>query len=714
VPFPYIATYQVEVRKNTVLLVAASDYTWPTSSTIQLTSNAVNGDVLEVRRNSMKKADGTLDRLVDWTTRPRSTSRTSTRQTCSASTSRRKPSTLRPTRMQLVSDNTYDALTRRIKNVGNAVQAQDAVTKAQLDAAALAPVTPTAGSIANIPSGNLASANVQAALNELQSDVDTRALTASPVLTGDPQAPTPANGDDDTSIATSAFVNNHAGRTVRQTALFGNVDSSGYANFLTTGSGLRPGLLATATALALGFSNGMKEEYEEFSADVADILSADLPASNTSYVYRTKGSSWGSTLVPPQYGYAFDRAQNSLLHFEQAAGAPLCDFGNTYLLNGGATLTTTKPPYGTRCLDLSGGATSAANTKCAYTTDITTLGPDSWEMSVVFWHDVAPAATPVAHYVGAATNTSQFGVEFGWLNNGGTNRFVLNVSSDGTSRNVANLAVGTLTPTTGHWYRYRCQFDALGGKYRLFISDGGTGATPVWAVEVKDIEVASTARVCACARVVWGATLGGTGIANGASGFLDEARIVRGATSTSVGTPSGFPKSVTDFPVHFFSIPEMKMYEVTSASATAGVNPVMTRRSRLFIGECDTSGAAITAARTYALRGRYVSAPITGVAVSTAFSFQHNIGVGREHLECELLAKNGNPAGGIGSGPFQWASAVSYDNTNAITYPAEIGTAGADSKNNWRGQSGPNGIMFAQTGNQTTGISLRLIARRTF
>jgi hypothetical protein len=39
------------------VLRSATDYTWPTGSTVQLVANAVNGDIIEIRRNSLK-ADG--------------------------------------------------------------------------------------------------------------------------------------------------------------------------------------------------------------------------------------------------------------------------------------------------------------------------------------------------------------------------------------------------------------------------------------------------------------------------------------------------------------------------------------------------------------------------------------------------------------------------------------------------------------------------------
>lgn len=63
--------------------------------------------------------------------------------------------------------------------------------------------TVVAGSVGFTPAGGIAATNVQAALVELDTE---KASLASPALTGNPTAPTPATIDNDTSIATTAFV----------------------------------------------------------------------------------------------------------------------------------------------------------------------------------------------------------------------------------------------------------------------------------------------------------------------------------------------------------------------------------------------------------------------------------------------------------------------------------------------------------------------------
>jgi len=60
-----------------------------------------------------------------------------------------------------------------------------------------------AGDISNTPAGGIAATDVQAAINELDTE---KAPLASPAFTGTPTAPTAANGTNTTQLATTAFV----------------------------------------------------------------------------------------------------------------------------------------------------------------------------------------------------------------------------------------------------------------------------------------------------------------------------------------------------------------------------------------------------------------------------------------------------------------------------------------------------------------------------
>jgi len=81
---------------------------------------------------------------------------------------------------------------------------------AELDSEKVSVGSITAAGTSFTPAGTISATNVQAAIaeldNETQNALSGKASLASPVFTGDPKAPTPASSDNDTSIATTAYV----------------------------------------------------------------------------------------------------------------------------------------------------------------------------------------------------------------------------------------------------------------------------------------------------------------------------------------------------------------------------------------------------------------------------------------------------------------------------------------------------------------------------
>ena len=421
------------------------------------------------------------------------------------------------------------------------------------------------------------------------------------------------------SLIASMVVAALAAPTVRQSIQSASLDANGYNAAITTGAGLRPGLVASATdayhlSYAAGFNSGKPVNMDEaISANNADILGADLPLSNTSFLYRTFGVGYGSGLVLPQYGYAFDRSRGSILNFEGADAAVITtdDFGNTWVFAGNAQLDTAQFKFGTSSLLCDGTGDSVASTS------FTTMGDGSWEVSCWFRLNALPGAGARAT-VFYSTNGATFGIQCYLFNNAGTTRFEIYLSSNGTSNNIANGTVGANTAwALNQWHKYRLVFDALAGTYRVYISLNG-------AAETQDISVASTDRICTLSNRVIGSDAAG---ASGFNGWFDAFRFISGATKTSTETPTAAAPTITDYKYHFFSIPKMIMYEVTAASVAAGTNPTLTPVNVLYLGEADTSGVAVTAVRNYAIRGEYVSEPVIWSASNSQMSRNHNLGL---------------------------------------------------------------------------------------
>lgn len=419
---------------------------------------------------------------------------------------------------------------------------------------------------------------------------------------------------------------------VRQAIQSSSLDANGYNNAITVGAGLRPGLAATTNPLhlsaAAGFAAGKPlDTNESIVADVADILGADLSLNNTSFLYRNIGAGFGSTLVPPQYGYSFDRTKGSLLNFEAADASVIMidDFGNTWTANGNAQIDTAQFKFGTASLLLDGAGDFIKST------NFTTMGDGSWEVSLWFRINALPGVGANATLFGTF-NATIAGFQLLLQNTAGTTKLNAYISSNGTSQDIANPAAGTNTVwTLNQWNKVRITFDNLAGSYKVFLSLNA-------AAESTDITVASASKICGITKFIIGA--GVDEISSFFNGWIDAFRFLSAATNTTTENPVAVAPIITDYKHNFFSIPQMKMFEVTAASVAAGVNPTLTAVVRLFLAEADTSGAAVTVVRNYAVRGQYqsIDTVIPGLGVRTAFV--SNLGIPPDQQVVQPLLRN--------------------------------------------------------------------------
>lgn len=436
---------------------------------------------------------------------------------------------------------------------------------------------------------------------------------------------------------------------VRQTQLYGAVDSSGYNNTLSAGAALNFNVAAATTNAVFTYSQGLANRISALAADASN--QGSLAASNTNYIYNDYATAstvtWASGLVPPQYGYAFDKTQNAILNFEGTNGATTTtdDFGNTW------TLTTDTISTG----QFKFGASSLLCTAAGYcrNTTITSFGSGSWELSLWFRHTTVGAT----QYLVAAWSGSGVGLTLRVSN---LDKLTLALSSDGTTNNILAATSGATNIAISTWHRARVVFDALAGTYRAYLSING-------AAETQEVTVSSTARLCAFTDFRIGNDTGG---ATGMIGNIDAFSLWRAATSTATATPSASAPTITDQKVHWFDIPSMTMREVTAASASAGTNPTFTSRNRVFVGEQDTNGSTVTATRNYALRGQYTSALIAMPGVSTATSVNHNIGTNLVKSRVRLVNQIAEAGFSPGDIVENWGT---YNGT--LVYPPQVFTS---------------------------------------
>lgn len=501
-------------------------------------------------------------------------------------------------------------------------------------------------------------------------------------------------GTDGLQLTADSTLGNGIGYAIRnlersQCPISGALDANGAANFLTTGAGLRPGLEANPVPLLLGFGNGLdaggnKDLLALLAADVGDILGADLPINQTSFIradYTNPGAVvWGQTLVPQQMSDLFDRSKQSLLRFAgaDASVSILDDYGNTWAAVGNAQVDTAVQIDALNTLLCDGAGDYV---ECL---GFQSLGGGSWTYEFKVRFNVLPTAGnfhTIVHFMPLA---SAFGTAISLNNAAGVLKLAFHASSNGTAFDIANGTLGTSTVwATGTTYHIAVTYDALSGKY-LVMKDG-----------LQDYTQASALRVGATprCRIGSGAILGVQDL-NGAVAGFRMAQYCRYPNGTGFATPS-----IATFAVEgtWYSKGERKMYEATAASVVAGVNPTFTQRQRVFVGEADTSGAAVTAVRSYAYKGRYVSPDTTIPGAGTRTAFAANLGA-LPSIEPAVFSRNYTSEAGFTPGMV--VRMMTVPNINYATNEL----VNIEDRNTLSVATGGSGSI--QINNRTTGVAV--------
>lgn len=303
------------------------------------------------------------------------------------------------------------------------------------------------------------------------------------------------------------------------------------------------------------------------------------------------------------------------------------------------------------------------------------MGSNGW--TVEAW--IRRTTNGVLHRVFTIAGSSGTGVR---LQLGATNVATIALSSNNSTEDISGGTSGTATITNdGVYHHIALTYDPVAGRY-YYYSDG-----------VVDITVVSTARIHQTLTMFRiGANFGGT---DSFPGNIDEfqfspyCKYPNGTTftpTTTAATVSG----------DFFSIPEMKMYSMTSASASVGVNPGMTVVQRVYIGEVVTGTVAVSSAITYALEGVYHSIETTiPDTVGTKTTVAHNIGMSPRQvmfsLRCKVSEAGYIPGdeiihsggGGNTTYTYKWATnktrvSISFTTSSTNSCSAANLTTGAD------------------------------------
>lgn len=411
--------------------------------------------------------------------------------------------------------------------------------------------------------------------------------------------------------------------TRRQTVLSGAVDSNGQANFLSAGTGLAVSLAATATPIVASFANGfdaygVKEYFNRITADAADYWTA-LPARNVSFLMLDRDAGAGTlsaykTLVPPQYGPAFVKTRQALLHFEGSdASTTITDeHGTTWSVQGNAQIDTAQFKFGASSLLCDGTGDYVESTA------FTEFPDDSWTIEFHVRFNALPGSG-ANHSLVNFGNNSTFGAVLGIYNSAGTVQLAVSLSSTGASHNLANASGGTKTAwATNTWYHVALTFDALAGKYFVYV-DG-----------VLDNTVNTSTRLCPITKARLGADNAGGSFLNG---WADEFRL---------SPCCRYPNGTTFTPPAAAYTADAEWFDTATMTWKFGAPSGWVEKQRLAVGEATTDASSVTAATTYALRGFYRSQETTLPASGTMQSFSHSLGTKDVQIRPQLVCKAAN------------------------------------------------------------------------
>ncbi|SDU15705.1 Concanavalin A-like lectin/glucanases superfamily protein [Verrucomicrobium sp. GAS474] len=401
---------------------------------------------------------------------------------------------------------------------------------------------------------------------------------------------------------------------VRQTVLSGVANASGQANFITTGSGLQPGVNTTAgstpltLAFAAGFGSFGSVDYVEQIVSDQSTYWGSLTANVFSYLAITRTGvgaiSPYVTLAPPQYDYAYNQSAQASLSLNNISTD---DFGNSWT-NTSVTFSNVSPAIsGTYFGSFNGSSSRMAGT------GFISLGNGGW--SLRGW--IKSTSFAADNGLFGLNNVSGYGANI-FINTSG--KLVVGLSSNGSSWDIANIT-GTTALSVSTWYFVELTYDPIAGKYFTYIN----------GVADAGLTIVSTSKIGAVMVANFGAVnFGGTNKFLSGNGqgfeFLPYCQHPNGITysvptSLSLITASGYASD-------WFDLTTMTMKSILGASISPGTNPTFTQVNRLYVGEATTGTSAVSAVVSYAFQGQYDSGYITPLpGPGTAMSKTHHIGV---------------------------------------------------------------------------------------
>ena len=380
VPFPYISKEHVEVRVNNVLKTVGTDYTWSSSSAITFVTAPATGLTVDIRRRSSP-----TNRLVDF-----QDGSTLTQDILDADSNQnfflaQESFDAVDQRLPLDTDGQWDANSRRIKNVTDPVNAQDAATKHWAENSA------TSFIVAAQSQANAASASATAAANSATS----AASSATSATSSANSASTSA-----TNAASSASTATTKASEASTSATNAATSATNAANSATTASGYLASVQTNATNAATSATAAAASATS--AASSASSATSSATNANTSAVNAASSESNANASKLAAAGSATSAANSASSASTSATTATtakndaLAIYGSISAVNAAVTSAQTSATNSaTSAGQAATSATNAANSATAAASSATSAASSSVS--------AATSATDAAALYGSAS-----------------------------------------------------------------------------------------------------------------------------------------------------------------------------------------------------------------------------------------------------------------------------------------------------------------------
>lgn len=459
------------------------------------------------------------------------------------------------------------------------------------------------------------------------------------------------------SIATKGYVDSSSGKLFNQCVNVARI-VNGQADFISSGSGLKPRILALAINL---IGNGQYKDRQNKFSFVSDIdLPDNAPASRRStIIYKN----WSTTPVydyanqRPQFDSTFDITKNLLVDF--TGGNANDKYGNILTTVGSPTYTGDK-------------FNSNGTTGLKYA--IPSLGQENWSIEGKFKFNNTTASFQLFD-----TDLNVAIVVY----RTSANKLGLYLSTDGANSNIANNILGTKTDfDTTTEYFIRLTFDGL--AYKLAWSTTGLAGS-----YTTEITVVSALKIASgLGNIRFGMSSGGT---SNLAGTMDNLRV-------TVGNIRVDGEAFT--PDAYWFDNANKVMKYGSPASWAEVQEAVP------LGEITTNGSAVTSAVSYALNGRAIS-PILAGTNNTTLNFADNLGIENKKVSVRSRFNAG----------YQWSYQQRFsDGANLYGYSPTVknsllSSAEMNPSSNYVAYAGYQGFNSYPAGTHSTG-DVQIIVER--